>query len=237
MLNRKQLKRIKAATGGDPELLKQVLAKAGQAANDPSIRKIAKKMATGKNKKKLDINKIKDSVLNDGDMLNRMGLPARPANFPSAPPEAEELFRSMASGSGNNETSKPVKKLEPCVVCKTPGSSKCGNCKITFYCSKKCLKLDKKKHKKLCAKLANEYYANLDREEKEKFEVMTKFKEIEEREEKKEREERGKEDEDSNKSDDEDEEEMLKALSGGIGDDVELVGNESDDDELMDMMK
>ena len=230
-LNRKQLKKLKAATGGDPELFKRVMAKASQAANDPSARKIARRMAQNKSKKNISISDIKDSILNDSDMLQRMGLPSRPSDFPEAPPEAAKLFESMASGSGGigsggigNGSGKPDKKLEPCVVCQTLGSSKCNKCHVTFYCSKKCLKANQKKHKKQCGKLANEYYANLDRE----AELKAKLAEIEAREE-------------IEDEDDEDDEEIMNALNdmnamNGESDDGEENSSESDDDELKDMM-
>ena len=227
-ISKKQLKKLKAATGGDPELFRRVMAKASQVANDPSVRKIASRMAKNKSKKNIDINDIKDSILNDGKMLNRMGLPSRPSNFPEAPPEATQLFESMASGSRSGDD-KPVEKLEPCVVCQIPGNVKCKKCYTVFYCSKKCLKADQKKHKKQCGKLANQYYANLDNETK----LKARLEEIEARDEAKD--DAGNVDR-TEDGDEDDDEEIMNALNGKDEDCDDDEEESGDDEEIRDMM-
>lgn len=48
-----------------------------------------------------------------------------------------------------------------CVVCCEKSKWKCGSCKLTYYCSRKCQLLDWPKHKILCRKTLGEYCNNL----------------------------------------------------------------------------
>ncbi|KAF2772339.1 hypothetical protein EJ03DRAFT_372090 [Teratosphaeria nubilosa] len=43
-----------------------------------------------------------------------------------------------------------------------PGLKPCNACKSVLYCSRDCKKADTKKHKKICASLAQEYFKSAD---------------------------------------------------------------------------
>jgi hypothetical protein len=51
--------------------------------------------------------------------------------------------------------------IQKCLTCREKASSKCSNCNLVYYCSKKCEISDYSKHKFLCKKSLPEYCKNL----------------------------------------------------------------------------
>ncbi len=107
-------------------------------------------------KGKDEVGRVKDFAV----VLNRRDLLEEIVNSPSKKVKTKLMKEYISDNQGtafrfwqDMDIPRPSKT---CELCYSPGQSKCSKCKVVYYCSRRCQKLDYAEHKHVCVEPAKE---------------------------------------------------------------------------------